>query len=242
MIYDQNNVTSITDARGITATIAYDELERPFSKSYPNTIPGRVEDVQYDYNNCLHSIGRLCQRIDESGTWDYQYDAFGNVTQITRNQLGQNYLTKYKYDEGNHITLMTYPDGRDDSYTRDGLRRIQSIDTTVNGISGSIVSNIQYQVDNKMTQCTFGNGLIDNRSYDLQGRLTNQSPGLLDDRGYNYDLNSNMLSRNTTPQSSNYSYDALDRIIGDQIDTADTFMYQYWSRHLSLCDQCRDQY
>ena len=85
-----------------------------------------------------------------------------------------------------------------------------------------------------MTQCTFGNGLIDTRGYDLQGRLLNQSLDAIDNRTYTYDKNSNILSRQTTPQASLYSYDELNRLIGDQMDAADTIQYQYDLNHNRL--------
>ena len=230
--YDvSNNVLSVTDGRGITATSIYDELERPASKTYPNSIVGKTENVTYTYDNCTFGLGKLCRRGDESGTWDYEYDAFGNMTKQTKVELGISYVTEYQYDNGNHITQMTYPTGRVVNYNRDGIRRIESINTDVNNVNTNVVSNIQYRADSQMTQCTFGNGLVDNRSYDLQGRLLTQALGNIDNRAYTFDKNSNMLSRTTTPQTSVYNYDALDRIIGDQIDGAETFEYQYDLNH-----------
>ena len=230
--YDvNNNVLTMTDGRGISATLTYDNLERQTSKTYPNSITGKTEDVTYIYDNCTFGIGRLCQRTDESGTWDYEYDAFGNMVTQTRVELGVTYITEYQYDNGNHITQMTYPSGRVVNFNRDGVRRVESINTNINNVSTNVVSNMQYRGDNKITQCTFGNGLVDNRSYDLQGRLLDQTLGSIDTRTYTFDKNSNMLSRTTTPQTSVYSYDALDRITGDQIDGATTIQHQYDLNH-----------
>jgi RHS repeat-associated protein len=230
--YDvNNNATSITDGRGITATMNYDELERLISKAYPNSIAGKTENVIYTYDNCPFGTGRLCRRIDESGTWEYVYDAFGNIVRETKVELGITYTTGYEYDDGDNITQMTYPDGRVVNFNRDGVRRINAISTDINSLNTNIVSGIQYRADNQMTQRTFGNGLVDNRNYDLQGRLLGQNLAAIDSRTYSYDKNSNMLSRNTTPQTSVYSYDALDRLTGDQIDSDDAFTYQYDLNH-----------
>ena len=111
------------------------------------------------------------------------------------------------------------------------MRRVETIDAEINGAGTEIVSDIQYRADNRMTQCTFGNGLVDNRSYDLQGRLTNQSLSSLDNRVYTYDKNSNMLSRTTTPQTSVYGYDELDRLTSDGIDAEDPFIFEYDLNH-----------
>ena len=40
-----NNLTAVTEGRGITATLTYDELERVETKTYPNSIAGKIEDA-----------------------------------------------------------------------------------------------------------------------------------------------------------------------------------------------------
>ena len=127
-----NNLTAITDGRGITATLTYDELERVETKTYPNTLAGKIEDVTYSYDSCDFGLGRLCARTDESGISTYAYDAFGNPTLMTRTSLGVLYTTSYAYDDGDNLSQMTLPSGRVIDYTRDGIRRIAAIDTTVN--------------------------------------------------------------------------------------------------------------
>ena len=92
------------------------------------------------------------------------------------------------------------------------MRRITAIDTTVNSAAQNIVSSIQYRGDNQMTQCTFGNGLIDDRTYDLQGRLTHQTlqtetSFIIDQRSYSHDANSNILAITTNFENNVYQYD-----------------------------------
>ena len=221
-----------TDGRGIVTNYTYDELERVSQKLFPASA---TENVTYTYDNCLLGTGYLCRVDDESGNYNYQYDAFGNVVQMEKTELGQTYTTQYQYDDGDNISQMTYPTGRILTIQRDGIRRIQAMDATVNGSQQSIVSNIQYRSDHQMTQCTFGNGTVDARSYDMQGRLTAQlladGPTDIDERVYSYDRNSNMLSRTTTPQNSQYQYDKLDRITHDQIDGNTAFQLDYDLNH-----------
>ncbi|MBL4622698.1 MAG: RHS repeat protein, partial [Immundisolibacteraceae bacterium] len=93
-----NNLTSVTDGRGIAATMTYDELERITTKTYPNTIAGKIEDVTYSYDSCAFGIGYLCSVTDESGIYAYEYDAFGNLTQMVKTELGISYTTAYQYD------------------------------------------------------------------------------------------------------------------------------------------------
>ena len=208
---------------GNLLVLTYDELERVKTKRFPNTITGKNENVTYTYDTCPFGTGRLCARTDESGNDTYDYDAFGNVVAMSHTELGVSYTHQYAYDDGDRIIQATYPSGRIVDYSRDGVRRIEAVDASINGISQSVTGNIQYRADNRMTSCTFGNGLIDERSYDLQGRLTRQllsnaGGGIVDERTYAYDKNSNILNKTTTPQRSDYGYDALDRLIADNID------------------------
>ena len=101
------------------------------------------------------------------------------------------------------------------------------MDPMVNSSPQILLSNMQYRSDNRVTQCTFGNGLVDSRQYDQQGRLQNQSLGLVDSRTYSYDRNGNILQRSSTPQLSQYQYDKLDRLTSDTIDSgiANNFSY-----------------
>ena len=221
-----NNMTEKVDGRGVVTQYSYDQLERLETKTFP---ANSVENVSYSYDNCAFGLGYVCQIDDETGQTRYQYDSFGNLVQQEKDELGQTYLTQYQYDDGDNLIQMTYPSGRVINYGRDGIRRIDSISTSLNGTSQVIVDNIQYRGDHQMTQCRFGNNLEDNRSYDLQGRVLNQvlatGTSTLDSRFYNYDQNSNILSRTTTPQTSNYQYDPLDRLIEDQIDNQQANQY-----------------
>ncbi len=228
-----DNVTTITEGRGIVATMTYDALERLSSKTWPNTIIGKNEDVTYTYDSCAFGLGHFCARSDESGTTRYSYDAYGNLTDSSFTEIeGIIYNMNYVYDDGDNISQMTYPSGRVVNTSRDGVRRVEAIDTTVNGSPQNVISNIQYRADNQMLQCTYGNGLIDSRNYDLQGRLTGQRlndslNSTIDQRDYSYDKNGNILNIDTNFEDNAYSYDALDRLISDTIDTNEAITYDY---------------
>lgn len=226
-----NNLLSATDARGVVTTFDYDELERVKSKTFTGLNNGKNENVVYTYDNCLFGLGRLCSRDDESGSYDYDFDAFGNLTRVIHNELGVNYITEYTYDDGDNIASTTLPSGRVVNYGRDAVRRMLSVDTTLNGVNQVIVNNAQYRGDNQLTELTFGNGIIDKRSYDLQGRLLTQElssgPTSLDSRTYDYDVNSNLESRTGTVQNSSSEYDDLDRLIEDNVSGGQNLSYTY---------------
>ncbi|MFL6624673.1 MAG: RHS repeat-associated core domain-containing protein, partial [Sulfurifustis sp.] len=167
--------------------------------------------------NCTAGIGRLCQVTDASGTTQYGYDAYGNVTREQKTELGINYITTYTYDAGNRVLSLGTPDGRTITYTRDALRRITSVSATVNGSSQNLVSSRTYRPDGLLLSQTYGNGIAETKQYDLQGRLTNQFLGSADTRVYGYDANSNLTSLQSLPQVGSYTYDALDRLTVDSI-------------------------
>ena len=227
-LYDlNNNVTQRTDARGIIQSLSYDELDRPTLQSYPDP----TEDVSYDYDSCPFGSGRLCARTDESGVYDYHYDSYGNLIQLDYTSGGVTHSTAYTYDNGHQLSQMTLPSGRVVSYQRDALRRLSGLETTVNGQPVTVLSNIQYRADGQITQCSFGNGLIDTRNYDLQSRLRSQTltdgtATILDERTYTYDLNGNLTSRTVNSDPISYSYDAEDRLI-EEAQSAQASSFDY---------------
>src|SRR5712692_4730543 len=209
---DAGNIKTFTDARGITASYTYDALNRLTQVNYPDP----AENITYSYDtgtSCSLGIGRLCQIIDASGTSQYGYDAFGNITTHTRSEAGQTYTTAYRYDAANRLSSITYPDGKVVNYTRDSIGRITQVSTTVNGTATTLSSNRTYRADGLLTAQTLGNTLTETKAYDLQGRLLSQALGSLDSRTYSYDANGNA----TATASGNFNYDALDRLIQETL-------------------------
>src|SRR5512147_1001272 len=118
----------------------------------------------------MAGIGRLCQVVDASGTTQYGYDAFGNILTQSKTELGVVYNTSYTYDAADRIKTITYPDNRVVTYLRDSLGRITAVNATVSGVNKTLVSARTYRADRLFLTQTFGNGLIESRTYDLQGR------------------------------------------------------------------------
>jgi RHS repeat-associated protein len=220
------NPTTMTDARGVVASYSYDALNRLTAITYSNS---PAETVAYTYDTatgCTFGLGRLCAVADAAGTGGYAYDAFGNLVTQTRVELGVTYTTRFAYDAGNRVISITYPDNRVVTYTRDSLGRVSAATTTVNGSSQPILTGRSYRPDGLMTTQTFGNGLVESRVHDLQGRLTSQLLSGADNRLYAYDANSNLTSITSASQASAYLYDALDRMTLDQYATS-TLAFNY---------------
>ena len=217
-----DNLVSTTDARGITATFSYDDLNRVTSVVYPDA----TENVAFVYDSCPFGIGRICNRTDESGSYDFMYDVYGNFTQVDYTTLGVTHTTTYQYDAEHRVISMTLPSGRTVTYQRDGLGRISGIDADISGINTTLVSNITYRADSLVTARQYGNGIAETRIYDQQRRLTQQTIGTADSVLFSYDANSSVLSRDTQTNTHTYGYDVLDRLEAETNDGA-TIDYTY---------------
>ena len=177
--YDlDGNRLSKTDARGVTAYYSYDDLNRLTGITYPD--PSR--DVTYTYDQGTDGIGHLYSIQDATGTTAYQYDAHGNTTHKAVTLGTHTFNVGYQYDTADNLTGMTYPDGMQVNYGRDTAERIASVsETPQGGITQPIASSVTYRPFGPMTGFTYGNGLIETRSYDQDYRLTGISvPGVLD--------------------------------------------------------------
>jgi len=230
MQYDSaNNRTRLIDARGVEVNYSYDALNRLTAIDYPTD----SEDVAFDYDTCPNGVGRLCGIADESGTYSFAYNAFGNRVEKQFTTDAVTYTTTMEYDGGDNLIAMTYPSGREVLLTRDELRRVVRVEAEVNGQMQSIVENITYRADGQIAGATYGNGLAASWEYDLQGRMVRQmlqNPGtgaIVDERLYDYDANGNLTERMGGPRDQGYSYDALDRLTGQDFADGDFFDYSY---------------
>ena len=224
---DAGNVIRITDARGITVDYVYDALNRMRASNFADS----SENVSYLYetDNCGFNVGRLCQVIDETGHSRYQYDAWGNITRFVKEELDVTYTTRYAYDAANRVIQITYPNERVVNYQRDNIGRITGVTTSLLGVDRTVISNRAYRADNLVTGQTLGNGLVESRSYDLQGRVQEIVLGDIETRTYDYDENGNILAIDKPTEGRTYAYDVLDRITRDRpaLDTDSVPGYPY---------------
>jgi hypothetical protein len=103
-----------------------------------------------------------------------------------------------------------------ESYARDALERVSSLQSTVNRQAASILASVQYRADGSPIDLSFGNGLTDSRSYDPVGRLIGQIVGNADVRSYGFDAVGNTISKQTSAESDQFGYEALNRLDVEQ--------------------------
>ena len=194
------NVLTRTDARGATATFTYDALNRVTSVFYPNS----SENITFTYDACAGGIGRLCSVADATGTRSWSYDGFGRVVSETWVQGGTSKTTSYTWTLGDDLASITLPSGRTVAYTRDAIGRV----TTVASNSSNIFTGRVYRADGLRTAQTWGNGINETRTNDLQGRLTGWQVGAMLNRTFAYDANGNVVQKDL----NQFQYDPLDRL------------------------------
>jgi RHS repeat-associated protein len=209
--YDSaGNVISKTDADGNTETYQYDALNRLISIDRAGT----DYDAIYSYDSCVNGVGHLCTETNGLGEpVSYTYTPLGQVASITSTQGSVN----YNYDTLGRVASITYPSGGIVRYSYDAAGQVDNVSLDDNGNITSLVSNILYKPFGPASQLTFGNGLVDNATYDQQYWLRYTSlagtAGSIWSRDYaSYDGNGNLLQVNTNGALSIYNYDTLDRL------------------------------
>ncbi len=210
-----SNLITHTDARGITVTHTYDAINRPLTKSFPNSI----ENVAFSYDSVAggnNGLGRLTSVIDHTGSSSYLYNKVGQITKDTKVIFGKVFVTDYGYDTNGHLVTITHPDGRIFTASLDNLDRISGLTTTISGQTKTLASNITYLPFGPSTGFTYGNNKTLSLSYDLDYRLTDKTVSGINQYGYGYDLTDNITSVSNTLNTNNnqtFTYDDLSRLL-----------------------------
>jgi RHS repeat-associated protein len=219
--YDPDgNLTQKTDARGAITNYTYDALSRAITTTYP---ADAAENVTYSYDQAGHGfgIGRLTSVRDAVGSLSRKYDERGNVLSETRVHGSSTLLISTSHDKASRVTSFTYPSGWIVSYVRDGMGRITA--TTAQspaGVTQNVVAGVAYQPFGPADALTYGNGVAEARTFDLDYRLltlNDNGKAAVQSLTYGYDANDNVssISDGVTPASNQkFGYDVLDHLTG----------------------------
>ncbi|AWV06537.1 type IV secretion protein Rhs [Lysobacter maris] len=241
---DAGNRSSQTDARGEATGYGYDALNRLTSVSYSDS----SLDVAYAYDSVqpgcaageTFAIGRLSRMSDGSGHTDYCYDRFGQLVRKVQVTNGQSFTLRYAYTQAGQLSLMTYPDGTEVDYVRDGQGRTSEIGVTAPGGSREVLlSNASWYPFGPVGAWTFGNGRTLSRTLDLDYRPQSilstdtgspTSGGGLD-LGFRFDAVGNLTSLHgadrADPPRVRLDYDALSRLTAFRDGPTDTAIESY---------------
>ena len=145
--YDNiGRMTSATYSDGVSITYTYEGLNQIKKITYPDsrtetvvnsTICPYLVDSVTDRGGITTSyiydaLKRLTQQTGPSGTYQYGYDANGNMTTFTD---ADNKVTTFGYDKDNKPIKKTYADNKYISYTYDFAGNLKTFTNSRNGIT-----------------------------------------------------------------------------------------------------------
>ncbi|GBR74810.1 putative Rhs family protein, partial [Candidatus Termititenax aidoneus] len=181
MEYDNmDNVIRKTLPDNQTIEYSYDTLNRPLKTQYHDKTKG-TQTEEYKYYTDNDNIGRLRSIKDYTGTTTYEYDKYGNIEKVTREQYGQKRSTNYKYDIYGKLEHIQYPGLTDKIvYNYDNRQRLREVASTSlpNGLAVSDLSRqklVEYEytqdIHERLDRQVYGNGAITQYGYDGHDRI-----------------------------------------------------------------------
>jgi YD repeat-containing protein len=228
--YDEaGNMIKKINALGIITNFTCDALNRMLTLD----LPGTDEDVSYTYDTGTNGIGRLTGITDPSGTLAYQYDKQGNLTQEQKTMDSLTFITQYQYDKNGNPKKITYPNGREVTYTLNQANQITQVDSTMGGNTKTLAQTITYAPFGPIQTYIAGNGLPINNSYDTDYQLTSLQAGAVINRNYQYDETGNVTQISnmgnlpvTTAEALTYAYQNNNNQLTQAINgSSTTFAY-----------------
>jgi RHS repeat-associated protein len=225
---DGGNLIIRTDSNGNVLSFTYDALDR-MTNRFANG--NSKYTAYYTYDNPIagqYNLGRLTEVDAWTGTSTansviLDYDGNGNVANKQFQINGWFFNVAYGYDAGNDLTSVGLGAGQNPNqsiiYKRDGYGRATEVDVVdAAGDQYAVAKNIKWGAFGPLTKLTYGNGLVETRSYDADYRLGAISiPGTL---GLSYvrDADDNITSvtdsvnPNGQSLAQTLTYDAMNRV------------------------------
>lgn len=218
---EQGFIDYLTRENGVSINYTYDYLGRIASIQ---TSGGAVnEQITYYYDalpagatviGCGFGKGRLCKIEDSSGTTTFRYDKYGRVTGKQSIVGGSSFVITYSYDQFGRLDETTYPDNTRTKFVYNISNDVKKILVMLQGQSvwKTLVDRTNFH---NYQRYTYGNGIIDNRKHDFDGRITSINSSV-QDVIYSYKPKTDLIesiTNNINPAANaSYSYDDSDRI------------------------------
>jgi RHS repeat-associated protein len=228
--YDNGDLQTKTDARGIIATMSYDPLHRILTKSYSsNSAP----TVNYEYyltgNASSPNIGQLRSVSSSVGSAIYTYNQWGKVAASTHSIAGLTGAATFTYDYyvSGALKNERYPSGRLVNYDVDDAGRTNKVyvaGKTYADATGSAAD--VFTPDGRMKRMLLGNNRWETHDYRTPGIPTIYKLGTAQGSGditqLEYGFHAAQNNGNVQSQTilrgagntwiQNYTYDALNRV------------------------------
>jgi RHS repeat-associated protein len=213
---------SQTDAKGQTTTYTYDALGRRLTK----VVGGQTTNWSYDEAGHGASLGRLTDVTYPAGGKSYSWNALGQQTALTACVGTTCESMSYTYDPAGRLATLTYPDGEvvTDTYAADG--NLNSVSNYVSSMSWSPAGQLMSLTDSNGAKTAYSYDA--NRLWLTSATTQNSAKQTLYTAGYTYDVAGRVRSMSQgTPsaQTSNYTYDDLNRLTGVSGAQSQSFTY-----------------
>lgn len=209
------NLTKATDARSVVTNYTWDALDRMLTRTYPADSTLNVS-ITYDSASAgyHYATGHIARLTDQIGSLSRSYDERGNILFDSRTINGQTYKAGYTYESAGRLSSITYASsGWLIGYKRDSAGQITYVSVTQPGHAAvNLASSVTHMPFGPASSWTYGNGVTDSRTFDLDYRMTSVT-----DHGA---ANIQYLS---------YSYNAANRVtaITDHVTAADNQTFTY---------------
>lgn len=170
--YDYRGLLSSRQLRdGRTIDYTYDNLSRQTLAHLESPVDGNDRDITTSYD----LLGRVMQVDDGAGRKvNFSYDALGRKTSETPQLTGGS--VTYQYDAAGRRIRTTWPDGTFYvTYDYDTLGELVAIRESGVTSGPGVLATYNYDDQGKALSLTRGNGVNQNYSYDVLGRLQNFS-------------------------------------------------------------------
>jgi YD repeat-containing protein len=167
---DDDTISSVTDARGASATYTYysRHLVHTITYSSPSgseiAVPGTVS---FDYD----AAGNRTSMSDATGSCTYAYDTLSRMTSETRSFTGLSgsYTLSYAYNLGGELTSITDPFSVQVGYSYDGTGRLLSVNNSgATSFQSQYLSNISYRAWGALKDRDYGNGAHQHVDYNTR--------------------------------------------------------------------------
>jgi RHS repeat-associated protein len=239
MTYTANGrLQTVKDARSNVTSLQYDSQDRLTTVTFPDGTTklyaydskGNAVTVTDERNNSttysFDALNRVTGMKDPLGNLTtYVYDSAGNRTAV---QAPLSRTTSYAYDSMNRLTTVTDPLSHSTVYGYDPAGNLQTVKDPLNR-----VTTFSYDPENRLTVVTDPMGNRTTTSYDAEGQKLTATDALSRTTSYTYS-NRGFVATVTDPlgfvvtyvytstgkisitsniySSTNYTYDALDRL------------------------------
>ena len=218
--YDgDSNLTGRNQSGLNFSSATYDALDRQLTRTYTGDSTLSVA-LTYDQTGHGDGIGHLTSATDQPGSLSRSYDERGNVITDARTIASKLYSTAYTYESAGRLSSITYASaGWKVAYARDSAGQITAVTDTQPGHGATnLATSILHMPFGPASGWTYGNGVTDARTFDLDYRMTSvKDAGTSNIQylsyGYDADNNVHTITDNVTgADSQTLAYDVIDRL------------------------------